>query len=116
MTGAPRPPQPGSPLRLVVPGWYGMTNVKWLSRIEFLDEPFGGYQNRQGYRLRQTEEDEGVPLDRMQPRSLLVPPGIPEFLSRDRTVAAGEGLVEGRAWAGLPPVAAVGGSARGGFS
>ena len=107
MNGAPLPPQHGFPLRLVVPGWYGMTNVKWLSRIELLDEPFGGYQNRQGYRLRQTEDDEGVPLDRMQPRSLLVPPGIPEFMTRDRTVAAGEVLVEGRAWSGLAPVASV---------
>ena len=31
MNGAPLPPQHGFPLRLVVPGWYGMTNVKWLS-------------------------------------------------------------------------------------
>ena len=30
MNGAPLPPQHGFPLRLVVPGWYGMTNVKWL--------------------------------------------------------------------------------------
>ena len=34
MNGAPLPPQHGFPLRLVVPGWYGMTNVKWLERIE----------------------------------------------------------------------------------
>ena len=33
MNGAPLPPQHGFPLRLVVPGWYGMTNVKWLARI-----------------------------------------------------------------------------------
>ena len=52
LNGAPLPPQHGYPLRLLVPGWYGMTNVKWLSRIDFLDRPFGGYQNRQGYRLR----------------------------------------------------------------
>ena len=32
LNGAPLPPQHGFPLRLVVPGWYGMTNVKWLSR------------------------------------------------------------------------------------
>src|SRR6186997_859785 len=107
MNGGPLPPQHGFPLRLVVPGWYGMTNVKWLTRITVLEEPFGGYQNRQGYRLRQTEDDEGVPLNRMQPRSLLVPPGIPEFLTRARTVAAGEVPVEGRAWSGLAPVASV---------
>src|SRR5919204_4978826 len=44
MNGSPLPPQHGFPLRLVVPGWYGMTNVKWLAEIEVLDEPFAGYQ------------------------------------------------------------------------
>ena len=32
MNGEPLLPQHGFPLRLVVPGWYGMTNVKWLAR------------------------------------------------------------------------------------
>ena len=31
--GEPLPPQHGFPLRLIVPGWYGMTSVKWLTRI-----------------------------------------------------------------------------------
>src|SRR6476661_8444588 len=84
MNGAPLPPQHGFPLRLVVPGWYGMTNVKWLSRIEFLDEPFAGYQQSWSYRLRQTPEDEGDPVDRMLPRSLMIPPGFPDFASRER--------------------------------
>ena len=104
MNGAPLPPQHGFPLRLVVPGWYGMTNVKWLERIELVDTPFAGYQNSWSYRLRQAEDEEGVPLDRMQPRSLMVPPGIPEFMTRDRTVAAGSVLLEGRAWSGHAPV------------
>jgi DMSO/TMAO reductase YedYZ molybdopterin-dependent catalytic subunit len=107
MNGAPLPPQHGFPLRLVVPGWYGMTNVKWLSRIEFLDEPFAGYQQSWSYRVRQSEDEAGEPLQRMQPRSLFVPPGIPEFMTRERTVAAGEVLVEGRAWSGVAPVASV---------
>ena len=34
MNGAPLQPQHGFPLRLLVPGWYGMASVKWLSRIE----------------------------------------------------------------------------------
>jgi DMSO/TMAO reductase YedYZ molybdopterin-dependent catalytic subunit len=104
MNGAPLPPQHGFPLRLVVPGWYGMTNVKWLERIELVDTPFAGYQNSWSYRLRQAEDEEGVPLDRMQPRSLMAPPGIPEFMTRDRTVGAGEVLLQGRAWSGLAPV------------
>jgi DMSO/TMAO reductase YedYZ molybdopterin-dependent catalytic subunit len=114
MNGAPLPPQHGFPLRLIVPGWYGMTNVKWLSRIEFLDRPFEGYQNATGYRLRQTEDEEGEPLSRMQPRSLFVPPGIPEFLTRDRTAAAGEVILEGRAWSGFAPIESVDVSVDGG--
>jgi len=107
MNGAPLPPQHGFPLRLVVPGWYGMTNVKWLERIELVDTPFAGYQNSWSYRLRQAEDEEGEPVDRMQPRSLMAPPGIPEFMTRDRTVAAGEVVLEGRAWSGHAPVETV---------
>jgi DMSO/TMAO reductase YedYZ molybdopterin-dependent catalytic subunit len=114
MNGTPLPPQHGFPLRLVVPGWYGMTNVKWHSRIELSSRRFGGYQQSWSYRLRQTEDEEGVPLDRMQPRSLMVPPGIPEFMTRDRTVEAGEVLLEGRAWSGHAPVDRVEVSADGG--
>ncbi len=116
MNGEPLPPQHGFPLRLVVPGWYGMTNVKWLERIELIDRPFGGYQQAQSYRVRQSEDEEGEPLSRMRPRSLFVPPGIPEFLTRDRTVAAGDVVLEGRAWSGFAPVASVEVSADAGAS
>ena len=37
MNGAPLPQGHGFPLRLIAPGWYGIANVKWLSRIEVLD-------------------------------------------------------------------------------
>ena len=40
MNGRPLEPQHGAPLRLLVPGWYGMTSVKWLTRIEAVTEPF----------------------------------------------------------------------------
>jgi DMSO/TMAO reductase YedYZ molybdopterin-dependent catalytic subunit len=116
MNGAPLPPQHGFPLRLIVPGWYGMTNVKWLDRIELVDEPFAGYQQSWSYRVRQAEHEEGEPLARMQPRSLLVPPGIPEFLTRDRTVEAGPCPIEGRAWSGFAPVESVEVSTDGGES
>jgi len=107
MNGAPLPPQHGFPLRLVVPGWYGMTSVKWLAEIEVVDEPFAGYQQTQAYRLRQAEDEEGTALQRIVPRSLFVPPGIPEFLSRERSAEAGEHVIQGRAWSGLAPIAAV---------
>ena len=104
MNGAPLPPQHGFPLRLVVPGWYGMTNVKWLAAITVTTEPFTGYQVESGYRIRQTEEEEGRPVTRMRPRSLMVPPGIPDFATRDRVVDAGPVPLEGRAWSGRAPV------------
>jgi DMSO/TMAO reductase YedYZ molybdopterin-dependent catalytic subunit len=100
MNGAPLLPQHGFPLRLVVPGWYGMTNVKWLARVTLLTTPFDGYQHERAYRLRASDEEPGTPVDRMLPRSLLVPPGIPEFLTRTRTLDFGPCLLEGRAWCG----------------
>src|SRR3954469_2370303 len=42
MNGQPLPSQHGFPLRLVVPGWYGMTSVKWVERVTVLDRPFEG--------------------------------------------------------------------------
>jgi DMSO/TMAO reductase YedYZ molybdopterin-dependent catalytic subunit len=107
LNGVALPPQHGFPLRLLVPGWYGMTNVKWVTRITLLAEPFTGYQQARGYRLRQTDEEEGEPLSRIYPRALMVPPGIPDFMSRERTLRAGKVTIEGRAWSGHAPVAAV---------
>jgi len=37
MNGAPLNEAHGAPARLVVPGWYGIANVKWLERIELSD-------------------------------------------------------------------------------
>jgi DMSO/TMAO reductase YedYZ molybdopterin-dependent catalytic subunit len=107
INGIPLPPQHGFPLRLVVPGWYGMTSVKWLSSITVLAERFDGYQMRNSYRMRQAEEDPGEPIMRMAPRSLMIPPGIPEFLSRSRIVTSGVCELRGRAWAGEAPIAGV---------
>jgi len=107
LNGAPLPPQHGFPLRLVVPGWYGMTNVKWLSRIDVVTEPFTGYQMANGYRFRQTDDEEGRPVTRMRPRSLLAPPGIPDFMTRERIVERGVIDLQGRAWSGRSPVTRV---------
>jgi DMSO/TMAO reductase YedYZ molybdopterin-dependent catalytic subunit len=114
INGVPLPPQHGFPLRLVVPGWYGMTSVKWLSRLTVVGEPFDGYQMRHSYRLRAEEDESGEPLTRMQVRALMVPPGIPDFLTRSRIVAAGPCRLEGRAWSGEAEVAGVEVSSDGG--
>lgn len=107
INGVPLPPQHGLPLRLLVPDWYGMTSVKWLTRITLLGAPFGGYQMSRAYRLRHAEDEAGVPLTRMRVRALMVHPGIPEFLTRARVVRAGECVLEGRTWSGVADVEGV---------
>jgi sulfane dehydrogenase subunit SoxC len=107
MNGAPLPPQHGAPLRLVVPGWYGMAHVKWLTRIEVLEEPFTGYQNATAYRIKRDADDPGEPVTRIRPRALMSPPGWPDFMTRERFVRAGEVALTGRAWSGQAPVTRV---------
>lgn len=107
MNGLPLPPQHGFPLRLLVPGWYGMTSVKWLRRITVVTEPFRGYQQARGYRYRQEEDEAGVPVTRMAPRALMVPPGLPDFMTRDRVIEPGPCRIEGKAWSGWGAIVAV---------
>ena len=107
MNGRPLEPQHGFPLRLLVPGWYGMTSVKWLRSIEAVSEPFAGYQQAVAYWYRSDPSDPGVPVDRIRPRALMVPPGYPDFLTRRRKVKRGLMAIEGRAWAGATPIVKV---------
>ncbi|WP_319458861.1 sulfite oxidase [Micromonospora sp. RTP1Z1] len=107
MNGAPLLPQHGAPLRLIVPGWYGMAHVKWLRNIRVLTEPFDGYQNAVAYRLRNEADDPGVPVTRIEPRALVRPPGFPDFMTRTRVLRPGPCTVDGRAWSGHAPVTAV---------
>ncbi|MCZ4125389.1 sulfite oxidase [Streptomyces sp. H39-S7] len=107
MNGLPLPPQHGHPLRLVVPGWYGMAHVKWLREITLTDTPFTGFQPAVAYRYRQRAGEQGEPVTRIAPRALMIPPGFPDFMSRTRVVRPGPVLLEGRAWSGMAPVTRV---------
>jgi DMSO/TMAO reductase YedYZ molybdopterin-dependent catalytic subunit len=42
MNGVPLPAEHGFPLRLIAPGCYGVANVKWLTRIEVVDQRYAG--------------------------------------------------------------------------
>ena len=107
MNGQPLQPQHGYPLRLVMPGWYGMASIKWLDRIEAIGAPFDGYQQAQAYRYSQTADEPGEPVTLINVRALMIPPGIPDFLTRTRLVEAGPVLLRGRAWAGRSRVSRV---------
>jgi DMSO/TMAO reductase YedYZ molybdopterin-dependent catalytic subunit len=108
MNGAPLPPQHGFPLRLVVPGWYGMTSVKWLTSITVTERPFDGFQNVTAYRYKEHLDDPiGQPVTTIAPRALMVPPGFPDFGSRRRVLDAGPVELQGRAWSGRGTVVRV---------
>jgi DMSO/TMAO reductase YedYZ molybdopterin-dependent catalytic subunit len=107
MNGRPLEPQHGFPLRLIVPGWYGMAHVKWLTRIEGVTTPFEGYQQKVAYFYKKFSDDPGEPVTRIRPRALMVPPGFADFLSRKRTVEHGQVEIAGRAWSGLGTVVKV---------
>jgi len=100
MNGQPLLPQHGAPLRLIVPGWYGMASVKWLSKIEALDTPYQGFQQVHTYRYRDHKDDPGQPVTSMRVKSLMKPPGIPDWTTRLRHLQAGPVKVIGRAWSG----------------
>jgi DMSO/TMAO reductase YedYZ molybdopterin-dependent catalytic subunit len=107
MNGRPLEPQHGFPLRLLVPGWYGMTSVKWLSSIVAVTEPFRGFHQAVAYHYQRSEEDPGEPVTRIRPRALMIPPGFPDFPERRRYIERGPVTIRGRGWSGTAPIVRV---------
>jgi DMSO/TMAO reductase YedYZ molybdopterin-dependent catalytic subunit len=62
MNGEPLPPEHGFPARLIAPGWYGVANVKWLTRIEVLDQRFANKFMARDYVSIREQEREGQTL------------------------------------------------------
>ena len=58
MNGEPLPPEHGFPVRLIAPGWYGVANVKWLTRIEVRSQRYAGrFMARDYVTIREEERD-----------------------------------------------------------
>ena len=104
MNGEPLPLQHGYPLRVIVPGWYAVTSVKWLTDVEVTDSPFEGYFQRQRY-IYEWIEDDGTtvvePVRLQQARSIITMP------SSDADVTVGDMTFRGLAWSGAAPIATV---------
>jgi DMSO/TMAO reductase YedYZ molybdopterin-dependent catalytic subunit len=102
INGEPLPPEHGFPLRLVVPGWYGMASVKWLLGIRLVAEPFRGHFQSERYVYVQEQGlPDGTPVTRMRVRSLIATPG-----DGDTLPLAPLALV-GSAWSGYGRIRAV---------
>lgn len=94
MNGASLPPANGFPLRLIVPGWYGIANVKWLTRIEVRDSRFmGRFMARDYVTIREEQRDgETIWTESSVGRSLL------KSAPANVTVKDGEYRIVGAAW------------------
>lgn len=95
MNGEPLTPEHGAPVRLVVPGWYGMASVKWLEGIRASREPFRGFFQADEYVI------DGKPLRAMRVKSMIVSP------APGATVPFGEITIRGRAWSGAGAIVKV---------
>jgi DMSO/TMAO reductase YedYZ molybdopterin-dependent catalytic subunit len=110
MNGEPLPLQHGYPMRLIVPGWYAVASVKWLTDIELIDRPFDGHYQLEKY-WYEWERGDGVvrePVTLQQVRALITEPS-PAQESR-----CGEVAIRGVAWSGAAPIARVDVSVGGG--
>jgi DMSO/TMAO reductase YedYZ molybdopterin-dependent catalytic subunit len=100
MNGEPLPLQHGRPVRLIVPGWYAVASVKWLTDIEAIGEPFEGFYQTDRY-VYERERDGRIarePVRLQQVRALITEP------TACASVTAGELVVRGVAWSGAAPI------------
>jgi DMSO/TMAO reductase YedYZ molybdopterin-dependent catalytic subunit len=103
MNGELLEPDHGFPLRLFVPGWYGVASVKWLHRIEVLDRPFKGYFQSVKYTVQRCGEKgiETVVVGPMAVKSEIIRPQAGAVLG------VGTNRLFGVAWAGEGAIARV---------
>ncbi|WP_446039876.1 sulfite oxidase [Streptomyces sp. SID1121] len=103
MNGEPLPPDHGFPVRLIVPSWVGIANIKWLGDIEVSDQPLYSPWNTDLYRLfgAAYPPEGSAPLTRQTLKSAFeLAPGASLAAHRRQ-------VVTGRSWSGGAPVRAV---------
>jgi DMSO/TMAO reductase YedYZ molybdopterin-dependent catalytic subunit len=103
MNGEPLPIQHGYPLRLIVPNWYAVASVKWLTEIELTDRSFVGYYQGDKYCFEWKRDDQVVrePVTLQRVRALITDP------APGAEIQPGELAIRGVAWSGAAPIAHV---------
>ena len=103
MNGAPLPTLHGGPLRVIVPGWFGMASAKWVTRIRLEAAPSDNHFMVRGYRYNYPGVDPAAtePVEGVRIKSLITSP------LDGATVPAGKLVVRGFAWAGAEGVSSV---------
>ena len=100
MNDEPLSPDHGAPLRLLVPGWYGMASVKWLAQITVLTTPYEGQFQTKSYQFEWPDRAREA-VTTMRPRAFITDPAAGDVLAR------GPYIVRGKAWSGNGPITAV---------
>jgi DMSO/TMAO reductase YedYZ molybdopterin-dependent catalytic subunit len=97
MNGEPLTAAHGAPVRAIVPGWYGMASVKWLTRVVASPAPFLGFYRTHAYVLVPEGPDSSaptVPVTRLRVKSIITWPTEGTVLPR------GTYTIRGAAWSG----------------
>ena len=104
MNGEDLPPLHGFPVRAVVPGWYGMASVKWLTRLIVVDQPFQGFFQSLEYThwARTDGLPTLIPVGELQPKAQIASPSVNGVIPADKPFR-----IHGAAWAGESAVARV---------
>lgn len=103
MNGQPLPPDHGFPVRVLMPGWIGIANIKWVGRIEVSEKPLFSSWNTDTYVLigpdyKPEPPSKGPVLSNQGLKSALELPWGGE-------ISAGRRLVRGRAWSPFGKIA-----------
>lgn len=88
-------PEQGYPLRLLVPGWEGINNVKWLRRIKLVDEPYMGMLESTKYPSLRLDGKARWFQFEMGPKSVITRPSGGETIAKP-----GYYEISGLAWSG----------------
>jgi DMSO/TMAO reductase YedYZ molybdopterin-dependent catalytic subunit len=99
MNGVPLTLEHGAPVRLVVPGWYGIASVKWLTEAHALTKPFTGLFQADQYVYCDSRGIADGPVTEIRVKSLVVDPPPGAVIPHDHPV-----LVCGWAWSGETPI------------
>jgi DMSO/TMAO reductase YedYZ molybdopterin-dependent catalytic subunit len=110
MNGEPLPLLHGYPVRLIVPGWYAVASVKWLTELDVTDQAFAGYYQHRKYWYECERDGQVVrePVTLQRVRALITEP------EPHREIRPGELAIRGVAWSGAAPIAQVDVSVDGG--
>ncbi len=99
MNGEPLPREHGAPLRAIVPGWYAMASVKWLTRIVVSARPFQGFFQTVDYSYWSASnggQPERRPLAELAVKSQIARPEAGESFKAGSTYR-----VHGTAWSAV---------------